>query len=296
MMDRIAFESAAAAFRDGDFETARHEFLQAVVGDTGDTVDAHAMLGYLYQQGLGGAVDSRQAATHYRLAAEQGHSAAAWNLSVLLNSNGDFEAARLWCLRAAERWHSPALVPLARMLASGAGGPRDLVGAQQWLQRAAKLGARDAMTALGRLFDAGLDGDPDPHEARQWFERAARRGDPAAQFNLGLFLEQGRAGTIDESVAAGWYLRAASQGQAQAQYNLGLLYREGRGVETDQEQAYVWFALAALGGLAAAESMINRLTGELRLGALAVARARVSSFEVRAEVDPGAGPESASSK
>ena len=77
---------AEEAFQAGDYQTARQEWQDAA--KDGDAF-AQYNLGYLYDLGLGVAADKGKAAKWYRLAAEQNHSPALFNLAAMfVNGEG----------------------------------------------------------------------------------------------------------------------------------------------------------------------------------------------------------------
>ena len=96
-----------------------------------------------------------EAVLWYRLAAEQGHPGAQFNLGVMfmigLGVGCDFaEAARLYQL-AAEQGHAEAAHALGIMYEKGLGVERYISDAVQWYIKASKMGNADAQKALHRL-------------------------------------------------------------------------------------------------------------------------------------------------
>jgi len=117
--------------------------------------EAQFNLGALYLNGQGVSHDDRESAHWFKLAAEQGQAEAEYNLGVLYaNGQGvsrDDAEAVRWYRLAAERDHRDAQFNLAVLYASGRGTARDLVQAEKWFQNAARAGDRDADAAHQRL-------------------------------------------------------------------------------------------------------------------------------------------------
>lgn len=107
--------------------------------------EAQAYLGYLHLNGAEGA--------------EQNHP----------------EAAR-WLRLAADQGHPTAQFQLALMLSEGVGVPRNPTEAAHWCRRAAALGLPPAQDRLGVMHIQGEGVARDEAEALAWFEAAARAG------------------------------------------------------------------------------------------------------------------------
>jgi len=99
--------------------------------------------------------DYSEAARWYKLAAEQGHREAEFNLGLMYAAGDgvtrdDREAAR-WYRLAAEQGLAEAQFNLAAFYALGTGVPRDYVVAYQWLCLAAAAGDSNAVTGKERV-------------------------------------------------------------------------------------------------------------------------------------------------
>jgi uncharacterized protein len=99
---------------------------------------------YLYDQGLGVALDHAEAARWYRQAAQRGEAKAQYNLGDLyLRGEGvplDESAAFSWFQKAALQGHSGARIMLGSMLAVGCGTQKDIQSAYLWLSAASLQG------------------------------------------------------------------------------------------------------------------------------------------------------------
>ena len=142
--DSQAHEEAAAAFRGGDYDTARRGFL-AAAEDGSPT--AQLVLATMYDRGRG----VRQS---------------------------DTEAAR-WFRRAAEQGNPFAQNQLGLMYDTGRGVRRDRDQALRWYRRSAEQGNGDAQASIGFIYETGRGVRPDPVEAYKWYALAVSRSSAA---------------------------------------------------------------------------------------------------------------------
>jgi TPR repeat protein len=177
-------------------------------------VRAQYFLGWMYENGLGVAIDHREAARWYRLAAEQGEP---------------FTQTRLGYFHE-----------------KGLGVARDDKLAAQWYAKSAESGELQGQSHLGIMYRDGRGVARDFKEAEKWFLLAADQGSAWAQMNLGLLYTHGGDGLpLDYGKAIGFFLKAAAQDNADAQYDLGWIYENGLGVPKDRQQAVEWYSKAA---------------------------------------------------
>jgi TPR repeat protein len=121
-------------------------------------------------------------------AAEAGHTAAQYNLGVLLADRLDppeLAEARVWWTRAAGGGHIEAQYRLGVLLATML-DPPELAKALTWWTRAAEAGHTNAQYNLGVLLATKLD-PPALAKARTWWTRAAEAGHTGAQNALSQF-------------------------------------------------------------------------------------------------------------
>lgn len=135
---------AAAAYRGGDYDTARRGFL-AAAEDGSPT--AQLVLAMMYDRGRG----VRQS---------------------------DADAAG-WFRRAAEQGNPYAQNRLGHMYDTGRGVRRDHGQALKWYRRSADRGNGDAQASIGFLYEAGKGVRPDPVEAYKWYTLAVSRSSNA---------------------------------------------------------------------------------------------------------------------
>ena len=156
---------------------------------------------------------------------------------------------------------------------------QNLQSAAYWYAQAADQGLVPAAYRLGSFYEQGRGVDRSVDAAIGWYERAALEGNPRAMHNLAVMAAEGRAGAPDFVRAAAWFLPAANRGLADSQFNLAVLYARGMGIERDLMESYKWFALSASAGDGEAASRRDEVAGVLGEQALALARARVDTWE-----------------
>ena len=198
------------------------------------------------------AVDSVEARRLFRLAAEQGDSAAQCHLGIM-NYEGEggpedpVEARRLFRL-AADQGDSAAKCYLGIMNYEGEGGPTDLVEARRLLRLAAEQGNSAAQYNLGIMNHEGEGGPTDLVEARRLLRLAAEQGDSPAQFNLGIMNQAGEGGPVDSVEARRLFQLATEQGHAAAQFSLGMMNLKGEEGPVDLIEALRQIRLAHKNG------------------------------------------------
>ena len=139
--------------------------------------------GVAYDTGQGVAQDSAEAARWFRLAADQGHAEAQFNLGVMYDE--------------------------------GKGVPQDDAEAARWYQLAADQGLTEAQYNLGVTYDEGEGVPQDDAEAARWYRLAAEQGHGSAQFNLGLMYGSGKRVPQDDIEAHMWLNLATAQASAE---------------------------------------------------------------------------------
>lgn len=134
----------------------------------------------------------------------------------------DHGEALVWYRMAADQGYSAALYSLGLMYETGAGVTADVDEALTWYRRAAAEGFAPAQSNFGLMYYQGNGVAEDYGEALSWLLKAAEQDHAAAQFNLGLLYVQDRAVPRDLVQAHFWWSLAAGQGIAQA-----AAYRDG---------------------------------------------------------------------
>jgi TPR repeat protein len=150
---------------------------------------AQALLGRTYQEGLGQAVDYKQAAEWYGKAAAQGHRA--------------------------------ALFSLGNLYFEGDGVAKDQVKAIQLYRQSADKGYDQAEFILGLSYEFGWGGLPrDRRTAIKWLDRAGRHKNGGAGF-IATWLEKPDTPHFKNEVQLGKYIGAIIDRRAAAAFGAG---------------------------------------------------------------------------
>jgi uncharacterized protein len=132
------YKDGVAAYQCGDYRTAFVKFMEAA---NRGYIEAHYMVGRMYDDGKGVLQDYNQAVFWYRKAAEQGSALAQIFLGESYSAgNGvpqDYNQAALWFGKAADQGDATAQRKLAWMYYRGQGVPKDYVEAHKWFNLAA---------------------------------------------------------------------------------------------------------------------------------------------------------------
>lgn len=308
--DRTAFIALVRKARQGDTESqwqvaqtyvrlgepARAVSILQSAAATGHPFAA-ALLGSLYEDGIGTEKSLEEALRWYRIAAEQKQPEAMAALGrLLLRERGPEaresawqwlrQAARLgdrdgqyylgwlraqpgaahddaaaygWFLKAAGQGHVGAQVAAAAHLLAGRGVPKDQKAAAGWLERAAATQDPVANYLLGRLREE--EGGSARDKARNAYRIAAVAGHREAQFALAAMLVESSAAT-DRKEAVKWFAEAHEGGHRAAANRLGEAYRDGTGVVQQFDVAKSYFTKAATHGDAKAMYNLARMQSD----------------------------------
>lgn len=199
--------------RKGDFKNATIAWREA--SQLG-YVKSQYNLGLSYEIGKGVKKNLHEALKHYKLAAEEGHPQALYNMALIhLKGEGGIEK-------------DPRL-------------------AISLLESAAHLGLCEAQTYLGVHYTESETKDME--RAVSFFKAAADQNDPEAQYFLGICYEQGWGVEANECKAASLYTQAVSGGHDGAMYNLAVFHHYGLGgLPEDHISAKELFDKAAAAG------------------------------------------------
>ena len=147
----------------------------------GSSLHALHGLGVCHEHGLGVAVDEKAAVMWYRVAADQGHPRAQFNLAN--------------CYRYGE------------------GVDNNDKEYFMWSKLAADQGQADAQNNVGCCYEYGTGAAVNEVEAFQWFRRAAKQGFADSLFNVSCFYKYGRGGvTEDAEEAFKWFTLYVERG------------------------------------------------------------------------------------
>jgi uncharacterized protein len=234
-------DQAIAAYRAGRMVEART--LSEPLANAGNS-QAATMLGFMFEQGLGGAKDEPRAVAYYRQAAEKNDADALIALGRLgLDNRGQITLVETqsFLARAADLGRTDAASLLGGALLDARFGTRDANGAARWLKSAADGGDAEAAYMLALLKIEG-DGVPqDRASGLEFLKQAANKNHPAAMADYGLMLYQGKTGEApSKGGAANWFAKAAKAGDSEGQFLYAYALATGEGVARDPIQAYVW--------------------------------------------------------
>ena len=173
-------------------------------------------LGWLYDNGQGGARDFESARRLYGMACEGGVPAGCDNLGWLFEH--------------------------------GEGIAKDYKRASDLYRTACDGGEVSGCKNLGWLYDNGKGVNQDFVRARRLYQQACDGGISTACNDLGVLCEVGHGGSIDYAKARQLYEKACDDEEMTACNNLGALYANGTGVTQDSTEARGLFQKACNGG------------------------------------------------
>jgi TPR repeat protein len=293
--------------RGSDEATREASGLLSSAADSG-LPTAHFLLGVLEEAGAGIAQNLAAALTHYRFAAEHGHTGAKMRLGLaLLAGRGGPRSvveAESWLRRAANDGDAQSAAVLGDFYTDPERCPADLGEASRWYRRAAELGHPGAARVLAHTIAVGAAGVPDPNEIAAWLETAIERGEPAAWpelggliaslalppeqlpalhewlqrmireahpdagFYVGVCVNNGIGTPVDARLARRYYLWAAGEGVIEAMVAAGEMLLNGRGGRADPVLARALFEYAAKRDHEGAIYALGVMAGEDREGAM----------------------------
>lgn len=161
----------------------------------GGHVGAYFNLGLMNYNGSAGIGVNQEVAVEYlTLAGEAGHVEAQAVLGNLYE-NGlavekDVDKAITWYLRAAAKGHLYSQCCLGDLYLNGA--RPDPEQAVRWYLRAAEAGQAEAQFNLGRLYETGRGVEQNLKAAAEWYKKAADQAHPAAGERLLTLLENNK--------------------------------------------------------------------------------------------------------
>jgi TPR repeat protein len=140
------FEDGVAAYQRKDYATTLAKFRSAA--QQGNAA-AQALVGMMYNEGLGIAQDYKEAERWYRLAAQQGYADAQYNLGVMYKDGQgvaqDYKEAVRWWRMAAKQGNANAQYNLGVMYLRGQGVLQDYLRAHMWSNISAVNGDKDSV-------------------------------------------------------------------------------------------------------------------------------------------------------
>ncbi|MDE6408374.1 MAG: SEL1-like repeat protein, partial [Anaeroplasmataceae bacterium] len=239
---------------------------------------AQNILGYCYQQELGGfghdleefEHDRDEALKWYRLAAEQGNADAQYNLSEYYRCGQEENKEEFykWLKLAAFNGNPIAQIrfgyyylynqkdePSWLDMYGDSRYAYDLVNddndneyciidndnecAVKWIKTAAAQGSPKAQFAVGNCYFYGYGVKKNKNVALDWWKHAALQGSFLAQKSLYDWYQDTKEGIK-------WLKMAANQGDVESQVELAYIYYNGIGIERNYIEAAKWYKEAAL--------------------------------------------------
>lgn len=225
---------------------------------------AHFLLAAMAEAGVGVTRDLDTAATHYRIAAEGGHTGAKTRFGLALlagrGTKRNLVEAETWLRRAALEGEALAAAVLGDFHASPERQPANPEEATRWYRLAAELGHAGSAHVLARAIAAGAEGRPDPGEVAVWLETAIERGDDGAWTDLGSLIASASLPADQLPKLHGWLQRMIQEDHPDAGYWVGICVNCGIGTPADAVLArryYLWAAgEGVLEGMVAAAEML----------------------------------------
>ncbi len=187
------FDEAVAEYNQGNYIKALDAFY--VLAKEGHP-KAQFNVGLIYAKGKGVNKDSYQAMEWYKKAAEQGNTAAQYNLAKLISQRPDKE------------------------------DPRAMEQVRYWYEKAAAGGQKEAINDLAIFYMKGIGVKKNELKAFELFKKAAEMGDSAAQINVALIYAWGEGLPNDKIKAYKNLKKALSQGRTEASAYLERLCKE----------------------------------------------------------------------
>ena len=236
------FEKGKRLYESGQY----HEAMVSLMNnDTAKNPKAMALIGYMFNNGLGVRKNSEEAFKWYRAAAEDNLSVAQFNLGLMYEQGSGTSAniveAVKWFRKAAEQNYHPAEMKMGYLTFI----KKDYKQAMQWYRRAAKHGAKGAYVDIGVMYAKGFGVKKDLNQAVQYYILGTEKGDADAQALLGTSYAYGKGVQQDTDKAMYWYKQAAKNGSIEAMKELGYIYETGRlGVKKDMQEAERWNEMA----------------------------------------------------
>ena len=161
-----------------------------------------------------------------------------------MKNDKNYSQAVFWYRSAALNGHTAAQYNLALMLDRGIGTPIDHVEAHKWYLSAAKSGSSAAQNNLGYQFERGLGVEHNLDKAREWYQLSAKSGYKLGQRNLAIINHHGYGGNRNLPNALKWYRKAAYQGDQTSQIQLALMLFNGLGEQRNIIESMSWMIVS----------------------------------------------------
>jgi uncharacterized protein len=232
------------------------------------SLNASALLGDFYREGLIVERDDRKALALIKVAAEgnlpYGQHLLAGCYLVGQCTKRDDEKGLYWLKKAADAGVVAAQHTLALSYFEGDFTPRNDELAVKYFTLAANQGYPAAQTQLARCYAGGYGLAQDYHKAFSYYLQAAQTDDLFAIYHVAKYLCSDRIGKPNFAAGFQWFLRGAELGDIDAQCEIAVSYYFGRWVTKDIEKAKIWLEKTLKANAPAAYWLKSRMyfTGE----------------------------------
>lgn len=179
----------------------------------------------------------------YKLAANNGHNIAQYNLGKIYESGKNDADAANWYSIAANNGNIDAKFNIATMYETGRGIKKNISEAIKWYKDAAKSGHVYSQFRLGNIYDKGILAEQNYDEATYWYKLASSNGFFIAKNCLADMYLHGRGIKKNPKKAIELLLETVSI-SAEANFKLGYMYENGIGVDKNSEEAIKWYKSA----------------------------------------------------
>lgn len=228
-------------------------------------------LAKMYRDGVGTAVNSTEAARHFKIAfqgfqqmeKQSRDDKLQYRLGQMLytgtGTEKDVEAALGYFEKSARLGNVHAQYMLGKIYLDADGGHENAAQAVRWLTKSADGGNALAQYALGKLYRDGSHVEKDIPKAIVLFTQAAQQKNSYAAYALGMLYLQEESIPKDVGAAVKWLEKSAELGNQFAQYTLAKLYLSGEDVPKDIPKALELFRKSAAQGNSFAQYRLGRL-------------------------------------
>ena len=194
-------------------------------------------LAFMYMNGEGVPENEKKAIDYFMIAAKGGITQAQRIISQEYISGDilsrDYEVARMWMEKAANKGDAQAQLMLGRYYVSDF-GYNDEQKAFEWFEKAAEQGDAEAEYTLGGGYIYEIYVKEDPIVANQWFEKAANKEHPKAMYELGVSYMEGRGTTRNTKKGIQYLIVAAEKNSIEACEMLATLYKTASKIMMDK--------------------------------------------------------------
>ena len=225
--DRLKLYYAYAEFKMGNYPLARKMWENV---DGKGRGEAHFNLGILYELGKGVDASLPKATEHYRLAAQLGSRAGAYQMGLMHFTEPSLvsrDEAGKWLTEAALEGDTDAEALLQSMQEEQPDpltAVRVALATKEYEQARALLDElredpeyRDkALTRLGWMYEIGMGVDADLERAAQYFSEAAELGNEEAMYAIAVMYLTGTGKPLDPDAGREWLQRSADLGYPRA--------------------------------------------------------------------------------